>query len=135
MTMMERVESLLINYPETRVNDNLLLAQVWRADLLNTMTQEEFNVLSYRNFNKLLQEGSLSNPKAVTRARRKVQQDKPHLKEQKVEYQKEIFFQRIKLIQKYYWMLGRNMEFLKLKLLEQYLNRLGIKVIQKLLES
>ena len=40
-----------------------------------------------------------------------------------------------KLIQKYYWMLGRNMEFLKLKLLEQYLNRLGIKVIQKLLES
>ena len=84
MTMMERVESLLINYPETRVNDNLLLDQVWRADLLNTMTQEEFNVLSYRNFSKLLQEGSLSNPKAVTRARRKVQQDKPHLKEQKV---------------------------------------------------
>ena len=84
MTMMERVESLLINYPETRVNDNLLLDQVWRADLLNTMTQEEFNVLNYRNFSRLLQEGSLSNPKAVTRARRKVQQDKPHLKEQKV---------------------------------------------------
>tara|TARA_A100001011_G_scaffold399392_1_gene507790 strand:- start:407 stop:733 length:327 start_codon:yes stop_codon:yes gene_type:complete len=80
MTMMERVESLLINYPETRVNDNLLLDQVWRADLLNTMSQQEFNTLSYRMFSKLLQEGSLSNPKAVTRARRKVQQDKPYLK-------------------------------------------------------
>ena len=43
MTMMERVESLLINYPETRVNDNLLLDQIWRADLLNTMLQQEFN--------------------------------------------------------------------------------------------
>ena len=80
MTMMERVKSLLINYPETRVNDNLLLDQVWRADLLNTMTQQEFNTLSYRMFSKLLQEGSLSNPKAVTRARRKVQQDNLHLK-------------------------------------------------------
>lgn len=80
MTMMERVESLLKNYPETRVNDNLLLDQIWRADLLNTMLQQEFNTLSYRMFSKLLQEGSLSNPKAVSRARRKVQQDKPHLK-------------------------------------------------------
>lgn len=84
MTMVERVKELLENRISLRGNDNKLLRTIWEEDILEILSRAEQQVITLNTFLALLEEGSLSNPKAVSRARRKVQQDNPHLRDNKI---------------------------------------------------
>tara|TARA_B100001939_G_scaffold345634_1_gene362647 strand:- start:14005 stop:14379 length:375 start_codon:yes stop_codon:yes gene_type:complete len=84
MTMVERVKELLENNISLRGNDNKLLRIIWENDIAEILSKAEQQVITLNTFLALLEEGSLSNPKAVSRARRKVQQDNPYLRDNKI---------------------------------------------------
>tara|TARA_A100001201_G_scaffold76719_2_gene69172 strand:+ start:343 stop:717 length:375 start_codon:yes stop_codon:yes gene_type:complete len=84
MTMVERVKELLENNISLRGNDNKLLRIIWEEDIAQILSQAEQQVITLNTFLALLEEGSLSNPKAVSRARRKVQQDNPYLRDNQI---------------------------------------------------
>ena len=84
MKMVERVKELLEKRISLRGNDNKLLRIIWEEDIAEILSKAEQQVITVRTFLALLEEGSLSNPKAISRARRKIQQDNPHLRDNKI---------------------------------------------------
>jgi|SRR6185312_13368232 len=68
----DKVESVLINTPESRDDDRLLLAAVW--------LKEQHEMEDNRGFFVEFVDRRLSNPESITRARRKLQQNNPMLR-------------------------------------------------------
>ena len=69
----ELVEKVLEEYPETRTNDNLL---IYRVLIKNN------NSLASKSFTEVMRSTEMSF-ESITRARRKIQQDRPELKDEK----------------------------------------------------
>lgn len=71
--MKEKVEVLLKKYPHLRDNDNALVANIWwtGVDLKNKTATELLRMLSNKE---------LPNIEAITRARRKLQEENPELR-------------------------------------------------------
>jgi hypothetical protein len=65
-----KVVSILIDQPECRDNDRLLLAEIWRKELNESQKSSVLDALV---------EGSISNPESITRMRRKLQETHPNL--------------------------------------------------------
>jgi hypothetical protein len=76
-----RVLHLLTQYPKLRDNDNTLTGYVWHYEL------EEMGVkskeISAIEFFVQLSQGNLTSGEAITRARRKLQEENAHLRGQK----------------------------------------------------
>lgn len=72
----ERVKEILINNPEAKDNDNLLLAMIWTDDLVKG-EYSSYEVLY------LLSKGSLTNPESIRRCRQKLQEEIPELRGEK----------------------------------------------------
>jgi len=76
-----RVQTLLNSYPKLRDNDNTLMGYVWHYELdemglkCKEMTATDFFVH--------LSQGDLTSGEAITRARRKLQEENEHLRGEK----------------------------------------------------
>tara|TARA_R110000787_G_C13243605_1_gene428559 strand:+ start:135 stop:554 length:420 start_codon:yes stop_codon:yes gene_type:complete len=94
-----RVEEILREYPESRDNDNELLAEYWRQELMvikhenmgiprkvvnindsgdAALTHREIDLVHF-----IVRSGILSQPDSITRARRKLQEEVPSLRGEK----------------------------------------------------
>lgn len=75
---MKRVESILVSVPETKDDDKLLLTMYWMEELkelgIDTLKTNAWHVL------KSITDGELTNADYVARCRRRLQQQKPHLR-------------------------------------------------------
>ena len=69
----ELVEKVLEEYPETRTNDNLL---IYRVLIKNN------NSLASKSFTEVMRSTEMSF-ESITRARRKIQKERPELKDEK----------------------------------------------------
>lgn len=81
----ELVEKVLEEYPETRTNDNLL---IYRVLIKNN------NSLASKSFTEVMRSTEMSF-ESITRARRKIQKDRPELKDSTVaafRYEQETVF-------------------------------------------
>ena len=81
-----RVEEILREYPESRDNDNELLAEYWRQELMVIKHEKVFDPLTHREIDLvhfIVQSGILSQPDSITRARRKLQEEVPSLRGEK----------------------------------------------------
>jgi hypothetical protein len=96
--IIQRVEQWLEEKPDLRDSDEKLVSNIWYDDLRlkNIKTREG----SYLHFLSLYGTGQLTSADSITRARRKVQEDNPHLrgenyekrqKELQEETQRELF--------------------------------------------
>lgn len=74
----EKVEEALVRNTKARDNDNILLSDFWRDELLGDAWMADS--LTIEDFFSLLQRGSLSTPESITRCRRKVQEINPELR-------------------------------------------------------
>jgi hypothetical protein len=61
----------LVNYPETRDSDSLLISMIWESRNTTLYTAEFF---------KLFREGKLINPESIRRSRQKWQEERPDLR-------------------------------------------------------
>jgi len=82
-----KVEDILREYPESRDNDNDLVAKYWHSEL-SQMKRDEGRrfILTPREINlfyKVIQSGMLSQADTITRARRKIQEEIPSLRGEK----------------------------------------------------
>lgn len=81
----ELVEKVLEEYPETRTNDNLL---IYRVLIKNN------NSLASKSFTEVMRSTEMSF-ESITRARRKIQKERPELKDSTVaafRYEQETIF-------------------------------------------
>lgn len=81
----ELVEKVLEKYPETRTNDNLLIYRV---------LIENNNSLANKSFAEVMRSTEMSF-ESITRARRKIQQERPELKDETIttyRYEQETIF-------------------------------------------
>jgi hypothetical protein len=67
------VVDILTDYPKTKDDDTLLLTMFWEK-------QVKFPLKSYGQFSYLLVNKWLTTPETITRTRRKVQEQYPHLR-------------------------------------------------------
>ena len=82
-----KVEDILREYPESRDNDNELVAKYWHSEL-SAMRVEQGRrfILTPREINlfyNVIQSGMLSQADTITRARRKIQEEIPALRGEK----------------------------------------------------
>jgi len=79
-----KVEDILREYPESRDNDNDLVAKYWNDELREMKFDQGTDfILTHREINliyKVIESGILSQPDTITRARRKVQEEVPSLR-------------------------------------------------------
>lgn len=68
------VKELLIQYPETRDNDNLLMLKVWRRQYPGLPNSEFSTFANYLVLNKF------KSPESIRRSRQKIQEQNPHLR-------------------------------------------------------
>ena len=82
-----RVEEILREYPESRDNDNELIAKYWHQELMAIKHERGRNsALTYREIDLvhfIVRSGILSQPDSITRARRKLQEEVPSLRGEK----------------------------------------------------
>ena len=82
-----KVEDILREYPESRDNDNDLVAKYWNDELREMkFDQERDFILTHREihlFYKVIKSGILSQADTITRARRKIQEEIPALRGEK----------------------------------------------------
>ena len=71
------VKSLLHNYPKLRDNDKLLVATIWKSELLQFGS---LNAVTAEDFLKLFINNKLTNEQSIRRTRRKLQQEFPDLR-------------------------------------------------------
>lgn len=71
------VQALLEKFPEFKDDDNRLIAHIWWKHLKNNDIPEDIITM---DFLKLYAKGEIPQADMITRARRKVQQDFPHLR-------------------------------------------------------
>lgn len=72
------VKEVLERYPDTRDNDNLLMAIVWDKEVKEL--GYEIASMTAWNFLKLHSQGKLASTESITRARRKLQELHPQLR-------------------------------------------------------
>ena len=74
----DRVESLLNQHSKLQDSDNMLIGYVWHLDLadigISTKRITATDLLIH------LRDGDLTSAEAITRARRKLQEENPHLR-------------------------------------------------------
>ena len=68
----DRIEGLLISYPQLRDDDRRLVANVWHYEMKHDKSISDF-LTAYAN-------NQLSNSDNITRIRRKLQEEKPELR-------------------------------------------------------
>lgn len=73
------VEKLLLNQPETRDNDKLLILKVWAYQNPRIRSNE----FSFVGFATDYLKGSYADSESITRARRKLQENNPNLRGEK----------------------------------------------------
>jgi hypothetical protein len=73
------VEKLLLNYPDTRDNDKLLILKVWAYQNPNLRS----NDFTFLNFATSYLDGRYADTESITRARRKLQEKNPNLRGEK----------------------------------------------------
>lgn len=71
------VKDALIRYPKYRDNDNKLVAYIWWKHLKNNNIPEDIIAM---DFLQLYAKNELPQADAITRARRKVQEENPELR-------------------------------------------------------
>ena len=76
------VANVLLNQPETRDDDLLLILKIWEIQSLGTITQ-------YSEFKDMLLSGKLAIPATITRSRRKLQENNVQLRGKLYEKRKE----------------------------------------------
>lgn len=85
-TMAQRVTALLIKYPHLRDDQHKLAANIWAVEL-SKMGYEAYKISGF-DFLKLYSQGKVSSEETIARARRKVQEENPHLRGVKYEERK-----------------------------------------------
>jgi len=73
-SLKERVETSLKLVPSFRDDDNKLIVSIWMREIKDFEISGVFEFLDY------FKSGKISNPTTITRVRRKLQQDNPHLR-------------------------------------------------------
>ena len=78
LTVMQKVEILLTKYPKYRDDDKSLIRKMWEVELLKqNLNLNETNI---NMFLSLYENGTLSNPDSILRARRKLQETNEELR-------------------------------------------------------
>lgn len=77
-TNLEKVEMLLIKYPQLKDNDNRLIAFFWYNQI-----GKKINDISGYDFLKYFSNGNLTNPETIRRIRQKLQEKNPGLRGEK----------------------------------------------------
>lgn len=72
----DKVRVLLERCPETRDNDNLLISDFWKAEMIYNKNE----VLYTLNFLDLFARGDFTNPESIRRCRQKLQEENPALR-------------------------------------------------------
>ena len=72
----DTVKAILIDSKESRDNDRLLILKVWGIQA-PALRNDDF---SFIRFSRLYLSGQLADSESITRARRLIQADHPHLK-------------------------------------------------------
>ena len=83
-----RVADILIRYPETKDNDRDLIARYWKTEIWEEQDEArgKLQSLPYYSLDSFLAaftDGKFTHPDTITRARRKVQSEYPHLRGEK----------------------------------------------------
>ena len=78
MNTYKKVEDILRRYPQAKDNDNILVALYWWEELENNPHQIDREKFKY--FLQYFREGNVTMPETITRARRKLQNDKKTLR-------------------------------------------------------
>ena len=78
----QRVASVLLSHPEARDNDNVLLVEFWKMEMNDN---DNYAYKTHEFFNKLYL-GQVTNASTISRIRRKLQMNYPHLRGER--YQK-----------------------------------------------
>jgi len=78
MNTYKKVEDILRKYPQAKDNDNILVALYWWEELENNPHQIDREKFKY--FLQYFREGNVTMPETITRARRKLQNDKKTLR-------------------------------------------------------
>jgi len=78
MKTVEKVEDILRRYPQAKDNDNILVALYWWDELENNPHQIDRE--KFKLFLSYFREGNVTMPDTITRARRKLQNDKKSLR-------------------------------------------------------
>jgi len=73
------VEKLLLHQPDTRDNDKLLILKVWAYQNPNIRSSD----FSFISFATDYLKGDYADSESITRARRKLQENNPHLRGEK----------------------------------------------------
>lgn len=83
-TKKELITKLLTERPYLRDNDNALIAEIWKEELLEIERAKPKSILS-NNLGVLnyLGGGDLTSSESITRCRRKIQQENPALRGEK----------------------------------------------------
>ena len=79
--MMNSVEELLLNWTSIRDNDNKLTANIWGMYL----GEEELDKMTGRELLQAISHGGLPSYESISRCRRKLQEEFPHLRGHKWE--------------------------------------------------
>lgn len=74
----QAIKGVLENYPHLRNDDLKLIANIW----FNEAKSAGLEINQVKAFLQLFSEGKLSHPETITRCRRKVQEENPHLQGQ-----------------------------------------------------
>ena len=72
----QRVASVLLNHPEARDNDNILLVEFWKMEMNDN---DNYAYKTHEFFNKLYL-GHVTNASTISRIRRKLQMNYAHLR-------------------------------------------------------
>lgn len=76
--LFEKVKLLLEQDPKLRESDSVLMARVWYNDLVSM--QLDPDAISTTQFLSLLAAKKISSYEAITRGRRKIMEENPHLR-------------------------------------------------------
>lgn len=75
---MTRIEAMLVEIPETRDDDKLMLSLYWMEELkdigIDTLKVKAWDIF------QCIHRGQLTNADYIARCRRRLQQQKPHLR-------------------------------------------------------
>jgi hypothetical protein len=81
----QRVTAILLRYPETMDNDRELIVRYWKQQIsdMQDAAREKLQSLPYFTFDSFMASfmtGGFEHPDSITRARRKIQEEYPHLR-------------------------------------------------------
>lgn len=83
-----KVADIMLRYPETKDSDRELIVRYWKAEIaeLQDVARERLQSIPYFSLDSFLaafMTGGFTNPDSITRARRQVQEQYPHLRGRK----------------------------------------------------